>query len=157
MKVIFIKDLKGQGKKGEIKEVKDGYGSNFLIKNGYAVLYTKTGVKRLNDENLKNQKEHDELIKECNILKEKIEKLDLKIRVKTGKQDKVFGSVSTKQITSELKNKNIEIDKKKIKLDNELSALGTYSINIELHKEVIAKLKITLVKEWLYERKSNAT
>lgn len=147
MKVIFIKDLKGQGKKGEIKEVKDGYGSNFLIKNGYAVLYTKTGVKRLNDENLKNQKEHDELIKECNILKEKIEKLDLKIRVKTGKQDKVFGSVSTKQITSELKNKNIEIDKKKIKLDNELCALGTYFINIELHKEVIAKLKITLVKE----------
>ena len=73
--------------------------------------------------------------------------MELKIKVKTGKQDKVFGSVSTKQLISELKNKNIEIDKKKIKLENDISSLGTHVVNIELHKQVIAKLKVTVVKE----------
>ena len=147
MKVIFIKDLKGQGKKGEIKEVKDGYGSNFLIKNGYAVMYTKTSIERLNEENRIKEEQENELIKKCEEIKTKLEKLDLKIKVKTGKEDKVFGSISTKQIVSELQKLNYDIDKKKIKLDTELSSLGTHVINIELHKKVNAKLKVTLVKE----------
>ena len=147
MKVIFIKDVKGQGKKGDIKEVKDGYGNNFLIKNGYAVLYTKTSVERLNEENRIRDEKEQQLIKECKEIKEKLEKLDLKIKVKTGKEDKVFGSVSTKQIVNELQKLNFDIDKKKIKLDTELSSLGTHIVNIELHKQVNAKLKVTLVKE----------
>ncbi len=147
MKVIFIKDVKGQGKKGDIKEVKDGYGNNFLIKNGYAVLYTKTSVERLNEENKEKALKEKELIEESNLIKNKLEKMELKIKVKTGKEDKVFGSVSTKQIVSELGKLNYNIDKKKIKLDNDLSTLGSHIINIELHKQVIAKLKVTLVKE----------
>lgn len=147
MKVIFIKDVKGQGKKGDIKDVKDGYGNNFLIKNGYAVLYTKTSVERLNEENRIKDEKEKELIKESNEIKLKLEKMDLKIKVKTGKEDKVFGSVSTKQIVSELSKLNYNIDKKKIKLDNDLSTLGSHIVNIELHKQVIAKLKVTLVKE----------
>lgn len=147
MKVIFIKDVKGQGKKGDIKEVKDGYGSNFLIKNGYAVLYTKTSVERLNEENKLREEQENELIQQSKNMKEKLEKLDLKIKVKTGKEDKVFGSVSTKQIVSELSKLKFDIDKKKIKLDTDLSSLGTHIINIELHKKVSAKLKVTLVKE----------
>ena len=147
MKVIFIKDLKGQGKKGDIKEVKDGYGSNFLIKNGYAVMYTKTSVAILNEQNRIKAEQESELIKESKEIKEKLEKIDLKIKVKTGKEDKVFGSVSTKQIVSELQKLNYNIDKKKIKLDTDLSSLGTHIVNIELHKQVNAKLKVTLVKE----------
>ena len=147
MKVIFIKDVKGQGKKGDIKDIKDGYGNNFLIKNGYAVLYTKTSVERLNEENRIKDEKEKELIKESNEIKVKLEKMDLKIKVKTGKEDKVFGSVSTKQIVSELSKLNYNIDKKKIKLDNDLSTLGSHIVNIELHKQVIAKLKVTLVKE----------
>ncbi len=147
MKVIFIKDVKGQGKKGDIKDVKDGYGNNFLIKNGYAVLYTKTSVERLNEENRIKDEKEKELIKESNEIKLKLEKMDLKIKVKAGKEDKVFGSVSTKQIVSELSKLNYNIDKKKIKLDNDLSTLGSHIVNIELHKQVIAKLKVTLVKE----------
>ena len=147
MKVIFIKDLKGQGKSGEIKEVKDGYGTNFLIKNGYAVMYTKTSVERLNEENrIKNENEQNN-IKAANEVKNKLEKLELKIKVKTGKEDKVFGSVSTKQISSELQKLNYNIDKKKINLDSDLSSLGTHIVNIELYKGVIAKLKVVLVKE----------
>ena len=147
MKVIFIKDLKGQGKKGDIKEVKDGYGTNFLIKNGYAVMYTKTSVERLNEENRVKAEQEKELIKESNLIKEKLEKIDLKIKVKTGKEDKVFGSVSTKQIVSELQKLNYNIDKKKIKLDCEINTLGTHIVNIELYKNINAKVKIVLVKE----------
>lgn len=147
MKVIFIKDVKGQGKKGEIKEVKDGYGSNFLIKNGYAVLYTKTSVDRLNQEKAADLKKLNEDIEEANKLKEKLENLKLVIKVKTGKQDKVFGSVSSKQIEKELEKRSIKIDKKKIKLDVELSTLGVHNVIIQLHKQVNATLKVTLEKE----------
>jgi len=146
MKVIFLKDLKNQGKKGEIREVKDGYGKNFLIKNGYAVMATETGVKRLNEENEQARQKELENIKNCNQMKEKLKKLTLKFKVKTGTQDRVFGTVSTKMIAEELKKQNFNIDKKTIKLDNPLSSLGFHNVKIELHKEVIAQLKVELMK-----------
>ena len=147
MQVIFLKDVRGQGKKGEIKEVKDGYGKNFLVKNGYAVLATETGVKRLNDENKKRRSEEQELIHTCEEIKTKLERLKLQFSVKTGAQDRVFGSVSAKQITSELKNLGFDIDKKKVKTDIALASLGIHNVEIELHKEVIAHLKVELIKE----------
>ena len=137
MKVIFIKDLKGQGKKGEIKEVKDGYGNNFLIKNGYAVI--------ANDSNLKhfNMQKNKELLEENLYIKES-EKINIQIKVR--KKDKVFSSVSTKQIVTELKKLDYNIDKNKIKIDSPISSLGTHIVKVELHKKVIANLKINLVK-----------
>ena len=105
MRVIFIKDVKGQGKKGEVKEVKDGYGKNFLIKNGYAVIASKTGLERLESENKQKQEEEAKRIQECEKIKENLSKMTLKFPVKTGKQDQVFGSVSSKMIVSELKNR----------------------------------------------------
>lgn len=146
MKVIFLKDLKNQGKKGEIKEVKDGYGKNFLIKNGYAVMATETGLKRLNEETEQMRQKEQENIKNCKQIKEKIENITLKFKVKTGTQDRVFGSVSTKMIFEELKKQGFNIDKKTIKLDNQLSSLGFHDVKIELHKEVIANLKVELMK-----------
>lgn len=147
MKVIFLKDVKGQGKKGEIKQVKDGYGMNFLIKNGYAVMATKTGVNRLFEENRLQEEEEQERISECMKVKEQIEKLQIKIPVKTGTQDQVFGSVSTKTIASCLKDKGISVDKKEIKLEIPLTSLGCYDVEIKLHKKVSATLKVFLVKE----------
>ncbi len=146
MKVIFIKDLKGQGKKGDIKEVKDGYGTNFLIKNGYALLATDANLKHFNTQKDKELLKENLYIKECENIKQQLEKLKINIQVKVGKEDKVFGSVSTKQITTELKKLNFNIDKNKIKLTTPLSSLGTHIVEIELHKKVIAKLKINLVK-----------
>lgn len=147
MKVIFIKDLKGQGKKGEIKNVKDGYGMNFLIKNGYAVLATDGNLKHQATLDQKKKEEEANLIKLCEELKQKIEKMTIKFKVKTGTGDKVFGSVSSKQITNELAKKGIEIDKRSIKNDSELSCLGFHDVKIELHKKVIATLKVELTKE----------
>ncbi len=146
MKVIFIKDLKNQGKKGEIKEVKDGYATNFLIKNNYAVVASESNLKQYNAQKSKEELEENLYIKECEKLKEELEKLKINIKVKVGKEDKVFGSVSTKQIVSELKKQNYTIDKNKIKLDTQLSSLGTHIVKIELHKKVLANLKINLIK-----------
>ncbi|MGN0973967.1 MAG: 50S ribosomal protein L9 [Bacilli bacterium] len=146
MKVIFIKDLKGQGRKEEIKEVKDGYAMNFLIKKGYAV--------PLNDKNLQtlksNQKERNIKDKEARDLaikeKEKLEKVVLKFKVKTGEQDRVFGSISTKQIREELNKLEYKIDKNQIDLENNLTTLGYHNVSINLYKDIKATIKVSLEK-----------
>lgn len=147
MKVIFIKDVKGQGKKDEIKEVKDGYATNFLIKNKYAVAYSETSKKRLNEEINDRRIKNENDIKEAKVLKNKLSKEKIIFKVKTGKQDKVFGSISTKQIKEELDKLGYNIDKKKILIDEPISSLGTHIVKVELHKEVISDLEIKLEKE----------
>ena len=144
MKVIFLKDVKGQGKKDEVKEVKDGYAENFLIKNGYAIKYSSRSSEIL-DRQLTDRE--DELIKECEKIKKSLEKMELEFKVKTGKQDKVFGSISSKQISDELSKKGYNVDKKKIVINGNINTLGTYVVTINLHAKVVATLKIKLIKE----------
>lgn len=144
MEVIFIKDLKGQGKKGEIKEVKDGYAMNFLIKNKYAV--------KKNDENMhtleinkKHEQEQDLLNRENALkLKEELEKKVLNFKVKTGKDDKVFGSISIKQIKEKLSDYNI--DKNMINIISPISSLGYHDVEIILYKDIKALVKVYLTK-----------
>ncbi len=147
MKVIFIKDLKKQGKVDEIKEVSDGYATNFLIKNGYAVKYTKESNNRLN-EDIKNRELKEAAdVKEATNIKNKLEKETIIFKVKTGKEGKVFGNISTKQIEEKLKESNYNIDKKKIIIDNPINSLGVHNIKIILHKKVEANLKIILKEQ----------
>ena len=147
MKVIFLKDLKKQGKKNEIKDVSDGYAINYLIKNGYAVKYTKSS-----GDILDAQIANDKLIEENNIkkaeqLKSNIENETLKFDVKTGNDGKVFGSISSKQICDKLNSLGYEIDKKMIIMKDSLSVLGTFYVELQLHKKVMAKIKIELIKK----------
>ena len=146
MKVIFLKDLKGQGKKNEIKEVADGYGQNFLIKKGYAILATPANVKKLEHDMSEQQLEENLYIKDMQSLKQKLEKEKFIFKAKTEKQDMMFGTISVKQIKKELDNKGYQIDKKQIKLDTQITSLGIHNVKIELHKKVEATIKIQVVK-----------
>lgn len=142
MKVILIEDVKGTGKKDQIKEVKDGFGS-FLIKNKKAVPYSQKSNEVLNTQLEDRKQKEEELINECTKIKTALEKLELKIPVKTGAAGKVFGSISSKQISEELKKRNFNIDKKIILAEN-VNTLGTHLIKINLHKKVSALLKVIL-------------
>lgn len=146
MQVIFIKDLRKQGKKGEIKEVKTGYAENFLIKKGYAIPLNQQNLRNLQHENKKleeeEQKNKELALKE----KEKLEKIELEFKVKTGKDDRIFGSISPKQIKEELLKKDIKVEKRQIKLDKNIVSLGYHKVKIELYKKVEAEIKVHVVK-----------
>ena len=147
MKVIFLENVKGQGKKNEIKEVSTGYANNYLIVKGLAMAATDSNLKMLDrqikDNKTKQQSELENSLK----IKDKIEKEKLIFRIKTGEKDKVFGSISSKQIEKELIDKNYQIEKKQIKINNNLSTLGLHCVKIILEQKVEADLQIEIIKE----------
>ena len=146
MKVILLKDVKKQGKKDDILEVSDGYANNYLINNGYAVAYSKTSKSVLDQEINKREIAEQKRIDEFNIIKSKLENKTLEFKVKVGKEDKVFGTISSKQISDKLKEMGYKIDKKCINIPTPISSLGITLVEIELHKKVKFNIKIKLVK-----------
>ncbi len=143
MRVILLKDVKKQGKKNDIIEVKDGYGT-YLINNKLAVLETKGSSKVLQRQTEEALLEENLLLKDCENIKKKLESMTLTFKVNTGKNGQVFGQISTKQIADELKNKGFDIDKRKIKLDVPINSLGVTNVKVLLHKKVEASLKVCL-------------
>ena len=145
MKIILLEDIKKKGKKGDILNVKDGYGT-YLVNDSKAIIANPENLRNLDRSNERKKIKEEELIKECEGIKKKLEATKLEFKVKVGKSDKVFGSVSAKQIEKELKRLGYDIDKKSIVIMGTLCCLGTHIINIELHKKVVAKVKVSLVK-----------
>lgn len=146
MEVIFIKDLKNQGKNGQIKNVKDGYAQNFLIKNGYAIAKTKENLSKLEHENAKKAEEDKNNKQVAEELKQKLEKVVLEFKVKTGEGDKVFGSISQKQIKDELQAQGFKIEKNQIDNSKQISSLGFHNVDITLYAGITATIKVHLVK-----------
>ena len=144
MNIILTKDVKKQGKKGDILTVKDGYGK-FLIQSGSAVLKTETSKNILDKENKEKELKEKKLIEECNELKKELEKLTLVFKVKTGKDDRVFGSISSKQIIESLKDKGYNISKKQVNMES-INSLGFHNVEVVLHKKVSAEIKVKLEK-----------
>jgi len=147
MKVILRKDFESIGKVGEVVEVKDGYARNYLIPQGIAFKADKKNIKLLEAEQQRFQLQLNKDKKSAEKLAEKLTNISCTATVSVGDEDKVFGSVTTQDISDLLKDKGFDIDRKKILLDEPIKALGIYTISIKLHTEVEAKIKLWVVKE----------
>lgn len=148
MKVVFLKDVKGKGKKGEIKNVADGYAHNFLLKNNLAAEANTAAISALEGQKKKSEKEAAEELAEAKKLKEVLEQLTVELKAKSGSDGRLFGSVTTKQIAAQLeKSHSIKLDKRKMELDDAIRALGYTSVPVKLHHEVVATLKVHVTEE----------
>ncbi|MBB6445432.1 50S ribosomal protein L9 [Bacillus benzoevorans] len=143
MKVIFLKDVKGKGKKGEVKNVADGYAQNFLLKQGLAVEANQAAISTLNAQKKKEEKLAAEELDEAKKLKTVIDELTVELSAKSGEGGRLFGSITSKQIAEELQKKHgIKIDKRKIELADGIRALGYTKVPVKLHLEVTATLNV---------------
>ena len=146
MKIILIKDVKGKGKTNDILDIPMGH-ANHLMRSGQAIEATPDNLKKLEADKLKEKQQEEMHLKDMQELKEKIDSLTVKVSVKVGSNGRLFGQVSTKEVCEKFKEQNgIELDKRKILYDNQIDALGTYKLPIQLHKEVIATITLYVVE-----------
>ncbi|HCU8712565.1 TPA: 50S ribosomal protein L9 [Staphylococcus aureus] len=148
MKVIFTQDVKGKGKKGEVKEVPVGYANNFLLKKNYAVEATPGNLKQLELQKKRAKQERQQEIEDAKALKETLSNIEIEVSAKTGEGGKLFGSVSTKQIAEALKAQHdIKIDKRKMDLPNGIHSLGYTNVPVKLDKEVEGTIRVHTVEQ----------
>lgn len=148
MKVILLDDVKKVGKKGEVVEVAPGYGRNFLIRNKLAVMATEGSMDVLGEQKAEHAANEEAKKQEAIKNKEKIEKIDLIFFVKVGKEGKIFGSVSSKQVANELNGKHkIIVDRRKFLDNGPYTHLGVNNVRVELYKDVIATIKVVIKEQ----------
>ena len=154
MEIILIKDIPGLGFKDEIVNVKNGYGRNYIIPQGFGVLANKTNSKIL-EENLKQTvKKQEEILKEAQKLSKKIGNLVLDFKLKTGSEEKVFGSITTAQIAKLLSEKGIEIHKKNITILTKVNSVGEYDVDLKIHKDITHPIKINVTGDVSVKKKT---
>lgn len=147
MEIILRQDYQGLGKTGDVVKVKDGYARNFLIPKGIAYLASKENKKRLENElKLKSWRVEKEKLAAEELAK-KLTNVSCTIPVQVGEEDKLFGSVTSQNIAEALAAQGIEVDRRKIQLEEPIKSLGIYSVPIKLHSEVEATVKVWVVKE----------
>ncbi|MEC0284419.1 LSU ribosomal protein L9P [Terribacillus saccharophilus] len=148
MKVIFTEDVKGKGKKGQVKEVPDGYARNYLLKNKLAVPATTGNVKV---QEAKDNKQHQlelQEVEDAKKLSETLANLTVEVKAKSGEGGRLFGSITSKQIADELKKTHkIKLDKRKIELSEPIRALGYRDLDVKLHPEVTGKVKVHISEQ----------
>ena len=146
MKVILLEEMPSLGKAGDAIKVADGYGRNYLIPQKKAIEATSKNMKVWEYQKNLLKDKISKVKKEAEKLAEKIESISCTVSKQTGEEDKLFGSVTSMDIEESLRGEGIEIDRKKIILDEPIKKLGVYTIPIKLHPEVIANLKVWVVK-----------
>lgn len=143
MKVIFTQDVKGKGKKGEVKEVSLGYAQNFLLKNNLAIEATPQNLARLEGQQKRVAKDAAEELKEAQELKKVLDETTVEMSAKSGEGGRLFGSITSKQIAEALnKQKGIKVDRRKMDLPDAIRTLGVTKVPIKLHVDVTATLKV---------------
>ena len=147
MELILKEDVENLGFKDDVVKVKNGYGRNFLIPNGLAMLATESNKKVLAEKIKQSQNKQKKAIEEAQKIVKKLEKLELKIAAKALEGDKLFGSITSSDISKELAENKLEIEKKYIQLSSNIKKTGSYSANIRLHREVNFELSFDVVKE----------
>lgn len=147
MKVIFLQDVKGQGKKGEIKEVSDAYARNVLFKKGLAEEATATNLNKHKAIGKANEKRAQEELEEAKKLAAVLQETVVQLKTKAGEGGRVFGSVTSKQIADALDALQLKIDKRKIQLEEPIKTLGTTVVQVKLHPEVTAELRVHVQAE----------
>lgn len=146
MRVLLKQDVSKIGKKGQILEVKEGYARNFLIPGGLAVEASGGAMKQIEEEKKASDRHKAKEKEEAQGLAEKIEALSILLKHKAGDEGRLFGSITSAEVAEALKQKNFNIDKKKIVLDEPIRLVGDYEVKIKLHPEVAAHLNVQIEK-----------
>jgi large subunit ribosomal protein L9 len=147
MKVIFLQDVKGQGKKGEVKDLSEGYVRNFLLPRGLVKEATEANLKTLEAQKRSEAKRKEQEKQEAQELAQKLNELTVKVEGKAGEGGRLFGAISSKQVAQALEEQfNIKVDKRKLEMDA-IRSLGVTQIKVKLHNEVTATLKVHVVEE----------
>lgn len=154
MKIILKKEHEILGDEGQIVNVKNGYARNYLIPKGYATIANESNLKSFEEIKKQRAKKVQKLIDEANKIASDLSSHSIVIAVKTGEDDRIFGSVTSQMIFDKLKEKGFEdIDRKKIILKEPIKSLGEHELDIKLQQSVVAKIKINVIKEILEEVK----
>ncbi|MCL5030994.1 MAG: 50S ribosomal protein L9 [Bacteroidetes bacterium] len=147
MKVILRQNYESLGQVGDIVEVKDGFARNFLIPRKIAYTALKGNVIALEEEKKNFEKKLQQEVQAAEKLAVELEKVSVTIPVQVGEEDKIFGSVTTQMIADSLKEKGYDVDKRKIEIEEPIKSLGIYGISIKLHTNVVANIKVWVVRE----------
>ncbi len=147
MKVILLQDVKGQGKKGEVVDVNEGYARNFLVKKGLAEIATASKLNDINQKKASADFHKAEEVKATRALASEINGKNFTVKIKAGQGGKVFGSVTGANIADALKGAGYDVDKKKIILAQPIKNVGTYDVDLKLLEGVSAKIKVTVEGE----------
>lgn len=148
MKVILLKDVKGLGKEGELVDSKTGYARNFLFPKKLAVEATPANLKKWEEDNQIKEEKRQEDIAEANELKAKLESIEVLIKAKGGSEGKLFGSITSQDISNQLeKQEGIKIDKRKIELKDNIKNPGLVKLDVKVYPEILAKLSVNVVAE----------
>ncbi|MBB6735726.1 50S ribosomal protein L9 [Cohnella zeiphila] len=147
MKVIFLQDVKGQGKKGEVKEVSEGYARNFLMPKGYVQIATDGAKKTLEQMNAAQEKKKQREKEEAQAMAARLEETTVVIKAKAGEGGRLFGAITSKQIAEALEKMKISVDKRKIELSEPIRALGVTKVPLKLYADVKGTLNVQVVEE----------
>lgn len=147
MKVIFTSDVETIGKQGEIKEVKEGLARNFLIPKKLAITATPGNIKIWEQKSVAIRKKEDKLKEDAKKAASKLNGIEIKIPVKVGEEEKMFGSVTTQSISDALSELGYEVSKKQIDLETPIKTLGSHEVTVKIYHDVSAVIKVDVVEE----------